>query len=132
MKEIISGLWVGTKDDLFRKEIHNKIQINCHFNDTFLSTDLVIQQFLEKQSNLVSTIQNHLTNQKQVFLYSSNETTQLNTHILLVIAFFIKYTDINISNLIPLISKKLNQSILQNCNRSIYKNIITNLRNQYR
>ena len=132
MKEIISGLWFGTKNDLFRKEVQSMVHINCNFNDTFLSNDLQIQLFLEKQSIIVSLIKKYLTNMKNVFIYNSNEHKQLENEQLLVIAFFIKYTDIKISNLLSMISKKINQSILQTQNEETYTTIITKLLNQYR
>tara|TARA_B100001094_G_C18029423_1_gene719311 strand:+ start:398 stop:799 length:402 start_codon:yes stop_codon:yes gene_type:complete len=133
MKEIICGLWIGTSNDLFLKETKTMIHIDCNFNESYLSNDLQTQQFIEKQTSLVSLLYSNLNKFQKVIVFNSNKNnTLLETHQLIIIAYFIKYTDIKINNLINLFQKKLQQPILKNCDSNIYQKIIQQLIQQYR
>ena len=131
MKEIISGLWIGNANDLLinKNNIHHSI--DCNFNDSYLSIDLQQQQFIDKQDEIVSTIHSSLNQLQTVLLYNSN-SNYLENHYLIIIAFFVKYTNIKINNLLILIKKKIKKPLFKNYNQSVYQKIITELVNYYR
>jgi len=131
MKEIISGLWTGNANDLLinKNSIHHSI--DCNFNDSYLSIDLQQQQFIDKHDEIVSKIHSSLNQLQTVLLYNSN-SNYLENHYLIIIAFFVKYTNIKINNLLILIKKKIKKPLFKNYNQSVYQKIITELVNYYR
>ena len=128
MKEIIAGLWIGTKEECNQ----DKISIDCTFSDMFLSTDLQSQLFMEKQTSIVQYIYQQLNNLQNVFIYLSNSHNKLETDQLIIIAFFIKYTNIKLPNLLALFQNKLQKPILQNYDNVFYQKILNQLVTLYR
>ncbi len=131
MIEIISGLWIGNN----LHENNNILPIDCNMSGQFyLSKELQIEQFMEKHETLIKLIYTHLNNLQAVQLYNSTvNKNNLEIISLLLIAFFIKYSDIKMVNLIKLLCNKLHKKIFQiKENNYCYKIIIKKITAKYR
>ena len=126
MIEIISGLWLGSYEDIKNPDFMMNIQIpiNCNFqNNIKLSRDLKIQQFKTNLPKILSYIYQNLLNLKNIVLYSSNQYDTMQQTEIILVAFLMKYCKINMNTAIKLIIKKTKKNLFTYDN-NFYKEIL--------
>ena len=126
MIEIISGLWIGSYEDIKNPDFMMNIQIpiNCNFqNNIKLSRDLKIQQFKTNLPKILSYIYQNLLNLKNIVLYSSNQYDTMQQTEIILVAFLMKYCKINMNNAIKLIIQKTKKNLFTYDN-NFYKEIL--------
>ena len=123
MTEIISGLWFDTNKSYLNKNFMYKIDlpIDCNFNNNqYLSIDLKIKQFYKSLDKIVNYIFKNLNLMKNILIYDSNNNELENSKIILI-AFLLKFTKIDINKAIILVSNKIKSRLFFN---EYYKNIL--------
>ena len=126
MIEIISGLWLGSYEDIKNPDFMMNIQIpiNCNFqNNIKLSRDLKIQQFKTNLPKILSYIYQNLLNLKNIVLYSSNQYDTMQQTEIILVAFLMKYCKINMNTAIKLIIQKTKKNLFTYDN-NFYKEIL--------
>ena len=126
MIEIISGLWLGSYEDIKNPDFMMNIQIpiNCNFqNNIKLSRDLKIQQFKTNLPKILSYIYQNLLNLNNIVLYSSNQYDTMQQTEIILVAFLMKYCKINMNTAIKLIIQKTKKNLFTYDN-NFYKEIL--------
>ncbi len=126
MIEIISGLWLGSYEDIKNPDFMMNIQIpiNCNFqNNIELSRDLKIQQFKTNLPKILSYIYQNLLNLNNIVLYSSNQYDTMQQTEIILVAFLMKYCKINMNTAIKLIIQKTKKNLFTYDN-NFYKEIL--------